>query len=119
MKAAFSAPAYGWTSHHATRAPMPWCAEITGPDPVHRYQRRFITARVEHPWRTGDTTRPVTYWWTLDHGRLYQARWLTSTRRGAWVTRWFTVTEDGDLRDLTEEEVAAWLNANAGSALTS
>lgn len=116
MKAAFTAQWWGWTPHPSTRAPRPWVAEILGPDPTYRYQRRFLTPKIDHPGARNGTSNDVHCWWTLTSGHYYQARFLTS-RRSSWTTRWLTVTDDGDVLYTTEEEVTRW--ANACSELTS
>lgn len=108
MKAAYSARAWGWTPDRATRAPKPWVAEITGRDPAYGYQRRFLPAKRDTPAARGAQGDGVWLWWTLESGRVYQSRHLTG-RRSGWTTRWLTVTDDGDVHDLTAEEVDQWL----------
>jgi hypothetical protein len=114
MKAAYSAVAWGWTSHAATRAPMPWVAEVTGVDPTRRYQRQFVRGRIEHAGVRDGVSSTVTCWWTLQSGRLYQAKTITS-RRGGWTTTWLTVTDDGDVTTLTEQEAERWLSDRSAS----
>lgn len=114
MKAAFTAQAWGWTPHTATRAPMPWVAEIIGSHPTYRYQRRFLNPKIEHRGARDGVSGDVHYWWTLTSGRHYQARFLTG-RRGGWTTRWLAVTNDGDIVYTTEDEVTRWLSACSAS----
>lgn len=115
MKTAYGRRAHGWTPHAATRAPMPWVAEILGRHPTYGYQRQFITRKIDHPAaRQPGADQGVWCWWTLNPGRLYQARYLTGPR-GQWTTEWFTTTNDGDIRHLTEQEVEQWLNDHSTS----
>jgi hypothetical protein len=93
---------------------MPWAAEITGRDPVHRYRRAFLTPKQDHPGARDGISNEVHYWWTLTSGRIYQTKYLTGPRSG-WTTRWLVVTDDGDIIDMTEQEVDQWLNACSAS----
>jgi hypothetical protein len=125
MKAAFSAEALGlgpippWPARlppgYAADRRLPWVAEITGTDPRYGLARTFLPRKLDcrHANRKG--TRGVECWWTLESGRLYQARYRVTWDE--WVTRWLTVTPDGEIEDVTEQEVAAW--ASGISAPTS
>lgn len=89
--------------------PRPWVAEIVGPHPVYRWERRFLRPRWDYSRANGAGTRGIWWWWTLESGRIYEARYRTSWGSGMH-RRLMTVGVDGDLVDLTEEEVEAWVS---------
>lgn len=125
MKAAFSAeaiglgPVPGWKTHlapgHSGDRRLPWVAEITGTDPRFGLAREFLPRKLDcrDANRTGE--RGVTCWWTLESGRLYQVRYRVTWSK--WVTRYVTVTQDGDITGITGQEALAW--ASGISAATS
>lgn len=116
MKAAYGAVAHGWSPNRATCAPMPWVAELVGAHPAMRYERRFLPRRYDHQGARDGVSTTVTCWWTLETGRVYQARFLTAAgRRGRWATRYLAVSDDGDLIDMTRGEVDQWLSACSAS----
>jgi hypothetical protein len=94
---------------------QPWVAEVTGTDPRFGLRREFLRPRRDYrdASRTGE--RGVGCWWTLESGRLYQARYRVTWDQ--WVTRFVTVTQDGEVADVSEQEALAW--ASAISAPTS
>lgn len=128
MKAAFSAEAIGLdasTELTARRMGMerdfhrmnrPWVAEIRGLSPRYGYDRQFLRAKADYKRANSRGSRGVVLWWTLESGRVYEARYRTSWK--VWEHRFIAVADDGDIKDLTEEEVRAWL-ASKGSASTS
>lgn len=125
MKAAFSAEAIGlgpvprWDTHlppgWASDRRLPWVAEIAGTDPRYGLAREFVPRKLDYRDANRSGQRGVTCWWTLESGRLYQARYRVTW--GEWATRWLTVDEDGEIRDLSEEEARRW--ASGISAATS
>lgn len=135
MKAAFSAEAIGLGNDaelamlyavaqaaSPSAAPLlrpkgcrPWVAEITGTDPRYGLARRFLPHKTDYRGSNSKATRGVMFWWTLEPGRLYQARYRVSWQK--WEERFLTVTDDGGIRDLTAEEAARW--ASGISAPTS
>ena len=114
MKAALGFRAYGWTPHGATRAPMPWVAELVGVDPRYGFVRRFLPRRLDHLGARGGPDE-VWAWFTLTSGGLYEARFLTG-RKGGWGVRWVTVTDDGDVVDLPRDDIVRQLTQRACSA---
>jgi hypothetical protein len=127
VKAAFGAEAIGWQDADLATVLMrcmssgysdpdrPWLAEITGPSDRYRYARTFLQAKTDYKDANSKGTRGIWFWWTLETGRIYETRYRTSWSR--WEHRFIAVTDDGDVTDLTEEEVRAWLSK--GSASTS
>lgn len=90
--------------------PRPWVAEITGTHPTWRWDRKFLPARVDYTHANSRATRGVWFWWTLESGHVYEARYRTSWASGQH-RRYITVDDiGGDIIDLSEEEVTAWLS---------
>lgn len=136
MKAAFSAEAIGLGARcEAVPDPdrpgeytlgkprLPWVAEITGTDPRFGLRRVFVRGKFDCRGASRDGTRGVLAWWTLESGKVYQARYRTTWRQlpdDAWVTRWLFVTGAGDVVDIPEEEAWQWAvslgEARAGAA---
>lgn len=94
---------------------QPWVAEVTGTDPWYGLARRFLRPRRDYRHANGSGERGAECWWTLESGRLYQARYRVTWDQ--WVTRYLTVTPAGEVASVTEEEAMAW--ASAISAPTS
>lgn len=118
MKAAFSVEAIGAfggdrrLNARDPRSRVPWCAEIVGRRGDGFLLREFVDAGRDFTHANGTGTRGVYYWWTLEHGRVYEvAYWMSWSRQ---VRKFVTVTDDGTgTRDLTSEEVGMWLDAMA------
>jgi hypothetical protein len=123
VKAAFRAEAIGLGP--APRAAVlsgaladrrqPWVAEITGLDERSGLARTFLPRRLDYREANRSGDRGVSAWWTLESGRLYQARRRVTRTR--WETLFLAVTGAGEIRDVGEEEALAW--ASAISAPTS
>ena len=120
MKAAFRAEAIGlgplaggWSSHaapgHKADRRQPWVAEITGLHPRFGFAREFVPRKTDYRDASRSGERGAMCWWTLESGRLYEARYRVTWDK--WVTRYLTVSESGEISDLTEEEVRACLSA--------
>jgi len=90
--------------------PRPWVAEIVGVCPRYRFERVFLPPRIDYSNASSTGNRGVWFWWTLSSGRVYEAWRKTSWRYGR-DRQFMSVTEEGDIRILSEEEVIAWLNA--------
>lgn len=94
----------------------PWVARLAGLSDRYRYDREFVQAKADYREANSRGTRGVWFWWTLESGNVYETRYRTSWER--WTHRFLTVTPEGDVVDLTEEEVRTCL-ANAASESTS
>lgn len=117
MKAAFGAEAIGlhparrrmWArvglDKEVYRKWRPWLAELLGPSPTHGYQRRFLHPKVDYTHANGPGTRGVWFWWTLESGCFYEARYPVTWDRQEH--RFMTVNRDGDVVDISEEEIKA------------
>lgn len=97
----------------ANRRNRPWVAELLGFDLRYTYRREFVRPKIDYTHANSRGTRGVWFWWTLDSGRVYEARYRSTWTQ--WHHRWLTVTADGDLKDLTEEEVRQWLSDRSAS----
>jgi len=125
VKAAFRAEAIGlgpvprWDRHaapgHKADRRQPWAAEITGVHPRFGLAREFLPRKLDYRDANATGERGVITWWTLESGRLYEVRYRVTWDR--WVTRYLTVTGDGEIADLTGQESMTW--ASGISAATS
>jgi hypothetical protein len=101
-------PGFDWThSGRPMRDMLPWLAELTGTDPNYGFRRRFLRANADYTRANAKGTRGVWLHWSLHPGRIYEAKYLTSAR-ASWTRRYLTVTDEGEIRDLTREEAQAW-----------
>lgn len=102
-------PLLGWTVQvpRGIAVDPPWLAEITGRDPDYRYTRQFL--RGDQDWQRASSSgkRGVVYYWTLQPGRVYEASYQVSPRRRERV--FLRATADGDVAEISREEVEAWL----------
>jgi len=90
-----------------SRPRMPWVAKINGWDPEYGYYREFLRPRWIRGGANGTQSRGVRLVFTLEVGSLYQYQHYTS-----WKARercLCVVTNDGQLKRLTDEEGEAWL----------
>jgi len=119
VKAIFSAEAIGLDasteitarimglSREMNRWHRPGVAELTGLSGEADYERRFLRPKADYTHATSTGSRGVWFFWTLEAGRIYEARYRTSWKD--WAYRLMTVTEHGEIKDVTVEEVRGWL----------
>lgn len=88
------------------KSSMPWCAEITGTHPRYGLERQFLRHKTDYRDANRKATRGVMFWWTLESGRLYEVKYRTAWNR--WHRRFVTVTDEGDIRDVSEQEAREW-----------
>lgn len=107
MRAALYVECVGWrpNRHNGLRAPRPWCAEILGPDPRYGLARRFLRPSIDHTYANRSGTRGVHYMWVLSPGSVYEVSHQVGWERT--VRRFVAVGDQGEIVDLTEEEVRA------------
>ncbi|WP_280381421.1 hypothetical protein [Nocardia wallacei] len=86
----------------------PWLAEITGRTPTYRFQRQFLRADIDYSQANSKGTRGVEYSWTLGVNRVYEAAWAPSWTQ--WVQVYLRADPAGDIVEIDEEEVLAWLD---------
>lgn len=90
------------------RPRKPWVAEITGRDAKYGLQRRFLPSNWQRKRANGPHSRGVELWFVLESGRVYEVKEPVSWRK--W-DRWFcAVTEAGEVRRISDEEVEQWLS---------
>ncbi|MCB9441193.1 MAG: hypothetical protein H6523_13205 [Mycolicibacterium sp.] len=86
----------------------PWLAEITGRTPKFKFRRRFLRADRDFSCANKRGTRGIEYSWTLTVNRVYQAMvpwsWTDGDRK------YLRVDPAGDVVEIDEEEVIAWLD---------
>jgi hypothetical protein len=129
VKAAFAAEAIGFTPkderlfrqlgifREMYRKRRPWLAELAGVDERSRFVRVFLEPQVDYMEANGRGSRGVWFRWILSSGRRYEARYPAGWGVDAVTHRFLVVDDDGEVWDVTEEEVRGWLSA--GSASTS
>jgi hypothetical protein len=103
-------PGFDWTDHGRTREAWPWAAELTGLCPTYGFRRRFLPFHVDASGGNGKGTRGVMVYWTLRAGHLYEVKFIPSPR-ARWARRYLSVSEAGELRDLSREEVQEWVGS--------
>ncbi|MDG4795088.1 hypothetical protein [Micromonospora sp. WMMD1082] len=105
-----------WTGRRV-RDPInrrPWAAEIIGLHERYGFDRRFLTARVDYSDASSTGNRGVWFWWTFASGHVYEVSYRTSWGSGHH-RRYLTVSDDGDVIDMSAEEVRQWLSAHPAS----
>lgn len=95
------------------RSRRPWMAELTGLCPVDGFARRPLRPKRDYAEANSRGTRGVWCFWTLEAGRVYETRYRTTWTK--WHHRFLIVTTTGDVEDVSEGQVRAWL-ANVTSA---
>lgn len=108
MLEAMAAAAHPAVSAAVGRVPRlaPWVAEITGPHPRYRLERRFLRHKTDYARSNSKGTRGIWWWWTLESGCLYETWYRTSW--SASERRFITVSGAGDIGDVSAEAAAAW-----------
>lgn len=93
------------------RMRMPWVAEILGKQDKFGLARAFIHANWQRKRANGQHSRGVELWFILESGRLYEVKSPVSWRKS---DRYFcAVTDDGDIKRLSKEDVEQWLSARS------
>lgn len=84
-----------------------WVAEITGLDEKYKYKRKFLPAKKDYKHANKNASEGVIAEYILESGHIYEVN--HSVNRN-YTERYFcTVTDDGDIIKLTEQEVIDWL----------
>jgi len=86
----------------------PWLAEITGRDPRMGFERDFMESDRDYSNANSRGTRGVTWAWTLGPNRVYEAFYPVSRSRTRRV--FLRTTPEGDVKEISEQEVEAWLD---------
>lgn len=94
-------------SKHMASGQRPWVAELTGLCSDYGFQRRFLTAKRDYAHANSRGTRGVWCYWVLEAGCVYETRYRSTWDR--WHHRFLMVTEDGEVKDVSEEKVRGWL----------
>jgi hypothetical protein len=93
-------------------SPSGWVAEISGLDPKFRYARIFLKRKIDYSRSNAKGSRGVYAEYILESGRLYEVKYQTSWKNGE---RYFcTVTDDGDILRLKEEDMIKCLKSRLG-----
>ncbi|MEV5204390.1 hypothetical protein [Streptomyces sp. NPDC053720] len=89
----------------------PWLAEIVGRDPDHGLDRRFLHAHTDYTNSNRKGTRGAVFHWVLRPNALYETEYSLSHHRRQ--REFLKVNAEGDVQEITQEEVTAWLNTSA------
>ncbi|MCZ1012255.1 hypothetical protein [Streptomyces lydicus] len=87
----------------------PWLAEITGREVDYEYRREFQRPQIDYTHSNRAGTRGAKYGWILRPNAVYETKYPVSKRES--VREFLRVTGEGDIVEISKEEVEAWLNA--------
>jgi hypothetical protein len=79
-----------------------WAAEIVGVDAIYKFKRKFIRGKKDYSYASG-SGKGIFLEWVLESGRIYEISRKASRK---YSERLFcTVTDEGIIQNLSEEEV--------------
>lgn len=87
----------------------PWVAEIIGKHQSKKLDRVFLCSDKDYKNSNSTGSRGVYLNFILETNRLYEVHYYTSWKNSD--DYFCAVTENGDIRKLTEDEVKEWLSA--------
>lgn len=83
--------------------PSAWVAEITGADPKYKFKREFLRFKKDYSRANSVGSRGVYANYILESGKIYDIK--------EHKDRYYcTVTDNGNIVRLSEDEVKEWLN---------
>jgi len=89
--------------------PSGWVAEIVGFSKKYGYDRRFMKPKKDYSRSNSKGSRGVFAEYLLESGKIYDVKSQITWRR---LQRYFcTVTDDGEIKTITANEVNAMLRA--------
>lgn len=106
-KAWWKAERIGHRTHSGPDQTRPWVARITGLSAEYEYHREFLRAKQDWTQANSSGSRGVVFVFTLTEGEYYQAYRRTSRTEDERL--FLTVTADGDVVEVEQEEVDRWL----------
>lgn len=90
-----------------TKGSKPWIAKIIGYCGKYKFRRLFITPKWDYSKSNSRGSSGVRLWFTLDYFEIYEINQRVSSKKSQ---RYFcTVNSNGDLIELTEQDVEKWL----------
>lgn len=92
----------GWKSSR-----RPWVAEIVGKFPSGKLDREFIDGKNGYLHSNSKGSRGVNVVFILETNKLYQVHFYSSWK--SCCEYFCAVTENGDIKKLTESEANEWL----------
>lgn len=103
-----------WQGEKIGRSPLsgrdttrPWVARITGLSAEYEYHRQFLRAKQDWTQANSAGTRGAHFVYTLTEGEFYEAYRKTSQQLSERI--FLTVTAEGDVVEIEQEEVDQWL----------
>lgn len=87
-----------------------WVAEITGLNPIYKFERKFLKYKKDYSQANSKGSRGVYAIYFLENGKVYDI----STCRNRYFCR---IEDDEEIR-MTEKEVSEWLNDTLRSTFT-
>jgi hypothetical protein len=89
-------------------SPSSWVAEITGFDDKYKFSRKFLPVKKDYCRANKIASEGVFAEYILESLHIYDVKQSITKYRS---DRYFcTVTNDGDIKKLSEQEVINWLN---------
>lgn len=87
----------------------PWVAEVTGKYPSGKLQRTFVRSNRDYSRANSKGSRGVYLWFVIESEKLYEVHERVSWKNSR--NYFCAVTENGDIKTLTDQEATEWLNA--------
>ena len=87
----------------------PWVAEIIGRFPSGKLERAFVASNKDYKNANSKGSRGVNLWFVLESDKLYEVHAYSSWKHS--YNYFCAVTENGSIRNLTDQEATEWLNA--------
>ncbi len=88
-----------------------WVAQIVGIDPHYGYKRVFLRGKYDYTRANSVGSRGIFVFYMLESGHIYEVSDPISWKR---INRYFcTVSQVGDIIQISKEEVNAWLKNGA------
>lgn len=84
-----------------------WVAQIVGTNPKWKYERKFLKPKKDYRKSNSTGSRGIYLWYILDADQVYEIKRPISCKR--FERFFFTVTNDGSIKKITEDEVNEWL----------
>ena len=116
MKAALRLEQFETTGRYAgylgRNKSKPWVARLIGLDEKFTFAREFVCGYTDYSRASGTGARGIYKLYTLDDG-LYEVNERISWKH---VKRYFVRARDGQIEQITREEVIECLNADSASA---
>lgn len=92
-----------------------WVAEIVGRSGRYGYERQFVTCKKDYTDSNSVGSRGVYAYYIVYDGHYYEVQEPVSWKNSL---RYFCTVVDGEVVQITKEEMEQWLNAHSESTST-